>query len=166
VRLDPSYTRFALLATVPLFSAFSLFFMIVITGSIFQLIGPLSSVQKNSIYYSATPPKVGRYKDVELPHVTIQMPVYKEGLKGVIMPTIESCLAAVRYYEQQGGTASIYINDDGMQLVSSDLAEARKAYYEINGIGWCSRPPHCTEEGEKFFLRKGKFKKASNMNYW
>ncbi|KAK3679131.1 hypothetical protein LTR78_000691 [Recurvomyces mirabilis] len=165
VRLDGSYLRFALLATVPMFSCFSLFFMIVITGSLFQLFGPLSAVQENSMYYSAKAPKPGRYKDYELPHVTIEMPVYKEGLKGVIMPTIESCMAAVRYYEERGGTASIYVNDDGMQLVKPELAEARQAYYELNNIGWCSRPPHCTEEGERFFLRKGKFKKASNMNY-
>lgn len=165
VRLDGSYLRFALLLTVPIFGAFSLFFMIVITGSLFQLFGPLSAVQKNSMFYSAKPPKPGRYADYELPHVTIQMPVYKEGLKGVIMPTIESCMTAVRYYEERGGTASIYVNDDGMQLVKPELAEARQAYYELNNIGWCSRPPHCTEEGERFFLRKGKFKKASNMNY-
>jgi len=42
---------------------------------------------------------------------------------------------------------------------------ARKAFYELNHIGWCSRPPHCTEEGDNYFLRKGQFKKASNMNY-
>lgn len=128
VRLDPSYTRFALLATVPIFSCFSLFFMIVITGSIFQLFGPLSAVQENSIYYSAKAPKPGRYQDYELPHVTIQMPVYKEGLKGVIMPTIESCMAAVQFYEERGGTASIFVNDDGMQLVKPELAEARQVY--------------------------------------
>ena len=165
VRLDGSMLRFALLATVPMFACFSLFFMIVITGSLFQLFGPLSAVQENSMFYSAKPPKPGRYKDYELPHVTIQMPVYKEGLKGVIMPTIESCMAAVRFYEQRGGTASIFVNDDGMQLVKPELAEARQAYYELNNIGWCSRPRHCTQEGENFFLRKGKFKKASNMNY-
>ncbi|KAK3112111.1 hypothetical protein LTR53_011951 [Teratosphaeriaceae sp. CCFEE 6253] len=165
VRLDGNMMRFALLATVPMFACFSLFFMIVITGSLFQLFGPLSAVQENSMYYSAKAPKPGRYKDYELPHVTIQMPVYKEGLKGVVMPTIESCMAAVRYYEQRGGTASIFVNDDGMQLVKPELAEARQAYYELNNIGWCSRPRHCTEEGENFFLRKGKFKKASNMNY-
>ncbi|TKA53497.1 hypothetical protein B0A55_12355 [Friedmanniomyces simplex] len=164
-RLDGSMLRFALLATVPMFACFSLFFMIVITGSLFQLFGPLSAVQENSMFYSAKPPKPGRYTDYELPHVTIQMPVYKEGLKGVIMPTIESCMAAVRYYEQRGGTASIFVNDDGMQLVKPELAEARQAYYELNNIGWCSRPKHCTEEGDNYFLRKGKFKKASNMNY-
>ena len=139
--------------------------MVVIAGSLFQLFGPLSAANTNSMYYSAKPPKPGRYKDLELPHVTIQMPVYKEGLKGVIMPTIESCMDAVRYYESRGGTASIFINDDGMQLVKPDLAEARRAYYELNNIGWCSRPKHCTQEGPSYFVRKGKFKKASNMNY-
>ena len=140
--------------------------MVVIMGSLFQLFGPLAAASTNSVFYSAKAPKPGRYADYELPHVTIQMPVYKEGLKGVIMPTIESCMAAVRYYEQRGGTASIFVNDDGMQLVKPELAEARRTYYELNNVGWCSRPAHCSKEGdEKFFLRKGKFKKASNMNY-
>ena len=165
VRLDGSYVRFGLVLTVPIFAAFALFFMIVITGSLFQLFGPLSSVQENSVYYSAKAPKPGRYKNYDLPHVTIQMPVYKEGLKGVIMPTIDSCMAAVRLYEARGGTASIYVNDDGMQLVKPELAEARQAYYELNNIGWCSRPKHCSEEGDDYFIRAGKFKKASNMNY-
>lgn len=135
VRLDGSYLRFALVLTVPVFGAFSLFFMIVITGSVFQLFGPLSSIQSNSVFYSAKAPKLGRHKDYELPHATIQMPVYKEGLKGVIMPTIESCMAAVRYYEARGGTASIFVNDDGMQLAKPEIAEARQAYYELNSIG-------------------------------
>ncbi|KAF8242296.1 hypothetical protein K440DRAFT_607581 [Wilcoxina mikolae CBS 423.85] len=164
-RLDGSYLRFAMVATIPLFATFSLFFMIVLTGSLFQLFGPLSGVEGNSMYYSGKAPKPGRYPDYELPHVTIQMPVYKEGLKGVIIPTVTSLLAAVKYYEEKGGTASIYVNDDGMQLVKPELQEARKAFYELNHIGWCSRPPHCTEEGDRFFLRKGQFKKASNMNY-
>lgn len=166
VRLDGSYLRFCLLVTVPVFAAFSLFFMIVITGSLYQLFGPLACIQENSMFYSAKAPKSGRHKDYELPHVTIQMPVYKEGLKGVIMPTIESCMDAVRYYEARGGTASIFINDDGMQLVKPDLAEARQAYYELNNIGWCSRPPHnSNQESDSYFIRRGKFKKASNMNY-
>jgi len=39
------------------------------------------------------------------------------------MPTVESLLVAIRYYEAQGSTASIYINEDGMQAVDEDLAE-------------------------------------------
>lgn len=176
MKLDGDMTRFALVATVPLFATFSLFFMIVIFGSLWQIFGPLSTLKENSKFYSAVAPKPGRYPDLELPHITIQMPVYKEGLTGVIMPTITSVMAAVRYYEAQGGTASIFVNDDGMQLVGKDLADARKAYYELNNIGWCSRPKHKERKKAKrgqpepeddgtYFIRKGKFKKASNMNY-
>ena len=165
VQLDGKKLRFILILVIPLFATFSLFFMIVITGSLFQLFGPLSGIAGNSKFYSGKAPKPARHVDLQLPHVTIQMPVYKEGLKGVIIPTVTSVLTAIRQYEEQGGTASLYVNDDGMQLVSSDLAEARKTFYELNNIGWCARPRHCSDEGPDFFVRKGQFKKASNMNY-
>lgn len=112
-----------------------------------------------------------------------------------------SVLAAVQYYEEQGGTASVFINDDGMQCIQPELAEARRQYYRENGIGYTARLPNkkgsqkkkrgCfswfrkskpveeSTEAEKEedatspqaiankigFERKGKFKKASNMNY-
>ncbi|KAF2192282.1 hypothetical protein K469DRAFT_553114 [Zopfia rhizophila CBS 207.26] len=168
-RLDGKMLRFALVATIPLFASFSLFYFIVIGGSLGQLFGPLSALQENSIYYSGKAPKQGRHPNYELPHVTIQMPVYKEGLKGVIIPTTTSLLAAVRHYEEQGGTASIFVNDDGMQCVSQELQEARKAFYELNNIGWVAREPGSTDEEAKedtnYFIRAGHFKKASNMNY-
>ncbi|ORY19790.1 glycosyl transferase family group 2-domain-containing protein [Clohesyomyces aquaticus] len=187
-RLDNSMLRFALVATIPLFASFSLFYFIVIGGSLGQLFGPLSALQENSVYYSGRAPKLGRHRDYELPHVTIQMPVYKEGLKGVIIPTVTSLLAAVRHYETQGGTASIFVNEDGMQTVSPEMQEARKAFYELNNIGWVARPKHnppkkkssgglfskkksagANDEEEKdnapVFIRAGHFKKASNMNY-
>ncbi|KAH8657166.1 glycosyl transferase family group 2-domain-containing protein [Tricladium varicosporioides] len=173
---DKGMIRFALVATIPVFACFSLFFMVVIAGSLFQLFGPLTYVRSNSRFFSAKPPKRGRYPDLELPHITIQMPVYKEGLKGVIMPTVESLLKAIKYYEAQGGTASIYVNEDGMQVVDAELADARRMYYELNNIGYCSRPKHTHSkkkwyQGKKVvdnpngFLRAGQFKKASNMNY-
>jgi len=144
------------------------------------------------------------------------MPVYKEGLKGyvnqvivqsrtlimisVIVPTMMSVLSAVQYYEEQGGTASVFINDDGMQCIQPELAEARRQYYRENGIGYTARLPNKKtsqkkKSGFSFFRkskkvqenteaeneedttspqaiankigfeRKGKFKKASNMNY-
>ena len=52
--------------------------------------------------------------------------------------------------------------------VQANQHSARKTYYELNNIGWCARPKHCAEEkeeGDVVFLRKGQFKKASNMNY-
>ncbi|KAF2643362.1 hypothetical protein P280DRAFT_250925 [Massarina eburnea CBS 473.64] len=185
-RLDGTMIRFALVATIPLFAAFSLFFFIVIGGSLGQLFGPLSALQGNSLYYSGKAPKRARHVNYELPHVTIQMPVYKEGLKGVIIPTVTSLLAAVLYYEEQGGTASIFVNEDGMRCVSSEMQEARKAFYELNNIGWVARPKHSEPEKKtkgglfskkkqednetedepgEYFYRAGHFKKASNMNY-
>lgn len=107
-----------------------------------------------------------------------------------------SVMAAVQYYEDQGGSASVFINDDGMQCIQPELAEARKQYYRDNGIGYTARLPTSkstsksswswfgkssqTEEANDKqdaeldpqsyanklgFVRKGKFKKASNMNY-
>lgn len=67
----------------------------------------------------------------------------------------------------QGGTANIFVNDDGMQLISKEDATARQDFYEEHSIGWVSRPKHnpSPKDGGQVFLRRGKFKKASNMNY-
>lgn len=97
------------------------------------------------------------------------MPVYKEGLNAVIRPTVVSLKTAISTYEMQGGTANIFVNDDGMQLLKDEEAQARRDFYDEHNIGWVARPAHCpkpdSEKGEKYFLRRGKFKKASNMNY-
>ncbi|KAF2222674.1 glycosyl transferase family group 2-domain-containing protein [Elsinoe ampelina] len=164
-RLDGGCLRWALLATIPFFAAFSMFFMVVIAGSFFQIFGPLGFMQKNTVYYSSKAPKFTEHDGEELPHITIQMPVYKEGLKGVIVPTITSVLKAVNYYQAHGGTATIMVADDGMQLITEELQEARKVFYELHNIAWVARPKQCTTPGPDFFLRKGKFKKASNLNY-
>lgn len=158
----PMLPRLGLLAPLPIFMFFTLFFTIVIIGTGFQMFGPMNDVKYgNSRFYSSQPPSLKRHPGYQFPHVTIQMPVYKEGLKGVIIPTIESLMPAIRYYESLGGTASIFVCEDGMQAVSAEVAEMRKKFYKANNIGWCARPPH----GKEGFVRAGKFKKASNMNY-
>jgi len=89
--------------------------------------------------------------------------VYKEGLEAVIVPTIRSIKAAISTYEMQGGSANIFINDDGLQLVDGDQARARIDFYEENNIGWVARPKHNPNPGEGEgapFLRRGKFKKG------
>lgn len=131
-----------------------------------MLLGPISNITANSKNYSGTPPKRLDREQQQLPHVTIQMPVYKEGLNGVIRPTIRSLQQAIRTYELQGGTANIFINDDGIQVISPEQAEARREFYRENHIGWVARPKHNTDpEKGLVFVRQGKFKKASNMNY-
>lgn len=94
------------------------------------------------------------------------MPVYQEGLHTVIAPTIRSVKAAISTYELQGGTANIFINDDGMQTIPTTAAAERAEFYDEHNVGWVARPGHNTKDGSKpTFIRAGKFKKASNMNY-
>jgi hypothetical protein len=80
-----------------------------IIGSLMQIFGPVNQLGSNSKAYSGKPPR--RIKNGALPHMTIQMPVYKEGLAAVIRPTVLSLKAAISTYELQGGTANIFIND-------------------------------------------------------
>lgn len=135
-----------------------LFFCDNIIGVIGQLIAPIRHMSLNSRYYSGKPPTRMTGK---LPHITIQMPVYKESLEGVLIPTIESLKKAISTYELQGGTAAIIVSEDGMQLISEEDRAIRMDYYEKNNIGWVARPGH----NKHGYVRKGRFKKASNLNF-
>ena len=66
-------------------------------------------------------------------------------------------------YARQGGTSSIFIHDDGLQLIPESDREERIRFYADHGIGWVARPKQDDSEGG--FKRRGRFKKASNMNY-
>jgi hypothetical protein len=70
---------------------------------------------------------------------------------------------AMQTYARQGGTSSIFVHDDGLQLISEADRQERIRFYADNGIGWVARPKHDDSEGG--FKRRGRFKKASNMNY-
>lgn len=65
-------------------------------------------MQSNSRYYSGKRPSLRQAyaQGFEPPHVTIQMPVYKEGLEGVIMPTVRSLKMAISHYESHGGKST------------------------------------------------------------
>jgi cellulose synthase/poly-beta-1,6-N-acetylglucosamine synthase-like glycosyltransferase len=128
-----------------------------------MMIGPIAHYHANSKYYSAIPPRPNSVVDRALPHITIQMPVFKESLEAVLAPSIQSIKKAMKTYARQGGTSTIFINDDGLQLLHPDERSARIAYYTNHGIGWVARPPHSNEPNG--FKRAGRFKKASNMNY-
>jgi hypothetical protein len=166
---DPKWIRMAFLGClIPQFWL-GLFFFQAIMGNLAQMVGPTSQVRANSKYYSGKAPRrLQRDGRLGLPHVTIQMPVYKEGLTAVIEPTVRSLKQAISTYEMQGGTANILINDDGMQLISCEMSKARQDFYDEHNIGWVARPPHNPkpqDANEITFTRRGKFKKASNMNY-
>ncbi|KAH7228014.1 glycosyl transferase family group 2-domain-containing protein [Fusarium oxysporum] len=159
IAIDGDYKRLGLVALFPIQIFFSLFFAQVIVGCLAQIFGPIRQLTINSRFYSARPPR--RLQGATLPHITIQCPVYKEGLNAVILPTVKSIKQAMSTYELQGGSANMFINDDGLQLLSEEERDARIDFYADNSIGWVARPKH----GEDGFIRKGKFKKASNMNF-
>lgn len=70
---------------------------------------------------------------------------------------------AMQTYSRQGGTSSIFVHDDGLQLLPEPDREERIRFYADHGLGWVARPKHDGSEGG--FKRRGRFKKASNMNY-
>ncbi|GAA6048892.1 hypothetical protein JCM3770_007107 [Rhodotorula araucariae] len=150
---EGDYLRLCIVAAVPFIFFVVLFFSENVLGIILQLLAPIGHMQRNSLYYSATaPPR--RYVG-HLPHVTVMMPVYKESLDEGIAPTIESVSRAIRTYELQGGTASIIVCEDGMQLVSAGDVEKRQDFYDKWNCGWVARPKE---------NRAGRFKKSSNLN--
>ena len=120
-------------------------------------------MQSNTRYYSGQAPIRRRTNISVLPHVTIQAPVYTENLEAVIEPTIKSLTAAVSTYEMQGGSATIFVNDDGMLAKLSEVEiRNRMHFYNMHNIAWVARPPHNPDpkDGEKKFLRRGRFKKV------
>jgi hypothetical protein len=154
VEVDGSYIRLAVLAMTPVQIFFTLFFGQVIIGCLAQLFGPVRQMTVNSKFYSArTPPRI---QSQVLPHITIQCPVYKEGLSSVIAPTVKSIKQAISTYELQGGSANMFINDDGLQLLNEDERRARIDFYADHSIGWVARPAH----GDNF-IRRGKCKRLS-----
>ncbi|OCH85861.1 hypothetical protein OBBRIDRAFT_739082 [Obba rivulosa] len=170
--LDGSYTRFALLVTTPFLFCIALFFCLQIVGNLSMMqprtdhcvsIGPVAQFHQNSKYYSAIPAAPNKLVDSNLPHITVEMPVYKESLKETIAPSVYSLKKAMQTYARQGGTSSIFVHDDGLQLISEEERQERIAFYADHNIGWVARPPHSSAPDG--FKRAGRFKKASNMNY-
>lgn len=151
------------MATTPFLLCVSLFFSLQVIAVISYLVGPVAQFHENSRYYSAIAAKPNAAVDARLPHITVQMPVYKESLEETIAPSVFSLKKAMQTYARQGGTSAIFINDDGMQLLSPEEREKRTAFYANHNIGWVARPPHSSESDG--FKRAGRFKKASNMNY-
>lgn len=105
IRTDGNYIRAALVASMPIFLLFSLFFGIVIFTNLFQALGPIKGLRVNTRFHSAVRPNLARAyaEGFQPPRITIQMPVYTESLTNVIIPTITSLKAAIAHYEYHRG---------------------------------------------------------------
>jgi hypothetical protein len=163
ISVDHNWMRLAFLVVVPFQAWLGWFFFQTLVTGLSQLFGPVNQMLTNSRSFSGIRSKRINTPGRQLPHVTVQCPVYKEGLEAVIEPTMVSIRDAISTYEMQGGTANIFVNDDGIQLIPEEEARARRDYYEEHNIGWVGRPKH--DPKGSGFVRPGKFKKASNMNY-
>lgn len=60
------------------------FFCLQLIQNVTMAVGPISQYHQNSKYYSARSPRPNKQVDNNLPHITIQMPVYKERLEAVL----------------------------------------------------------------------------------
>jgi len=161
--LDKNPMRFVLVATLPIIFCISVFFCLQLVGNLSLVLGPVAQYHDNSMYYSAKKPAPNPEVDNNLPHITIQMPVYKESLELTIAPSVFSVKKAMKTYARQGGTSAIFVCDDGMQLLPEKDQQERMDFYANHNIGWVARPGH--SDAADGFKRAGKFKKASNMNY-
>lgn len=84
-----------------------------VTAMIFKCFIPKKAFLTNTKYCSIIPEN----KPEQTPwlDVTIQIPVYKESLHEVLMPTLKSCLTARDYYRNKtGAKCNIVVCDDGM----------------------------------------------------
>ncbi|CCG81822.1 Putative uncharacterized protein [Taphrina deformans PYCC 5710] len=159
IKADSNYVACGIVLYFPLMIWLASFFAQTFSIVLLQLLGPVSHLVSNTRGYSGVAPV--RRKDFELPHITIQCPVYKEDLDTVLAPALATVKEAIKTYELQGGTANLFLNDDGLQLLDRHDADCRQAFYKKYDIGFVARPPH----GQEGYVRAGKFKKASNMNH-
>ncbi|KAF8056931.1 glycosyl transferase family group 2-domain-containing protein [Lyophyllum atratum] len=108
--------EFALLVTLPIIFCVSLFFCLQLVGNLSLILGPVAQYHENSQYYSAIKPEPNAEVNSNLPHITIQLPVYKESLELV------------------------------MYLISEEDREQRIVFYANHNIGWVARPGHESKE--------------------
>ena len=85
-----------------------------IISSIAKCFIPAKAFKTNTKYCSIIPET--KPPEVSWLNVTIQIPVYKESLQEVMIPTLKSCMKAREHYieNSQGAHCNIVICDDGM----------------------------------------------------
>lgn len=158
--LKHSQYNFLFLLLVLLSIFILLFPLHILISGLFNMLGSTEFFFRNNKYYSCTIEQTRSLLGQNRQHtVTIQIPVYKEDFNSVIKPTIKSAMLCKKYYDRMTEydvTVNIFVNDDGLQVIDKKEAEKRINYYTRHNIGYVARP----QEG-----RKGKFKKASNMNF-
>lgn len=113
-----------------LLSFFGLFWNLYFTvSSIFKCFIPSKAFLTNTKYCSIIPET--KSPEADWLDVTIQIPVYKESLVDVLMPTLRSCAASRDYYEKcTNKCCNIVVCDDGMMALLRDNFPAAEMLWE------------------------------------
>jgi cellulose synthase/poly-beta-1,6-N-acetylglucosamine synthase-like glycosyltransferase len=98
-------------------------------SSIFKCFIPAKAFRSNTKYCSMIPEE--KPPLAEWLNVTMQIPVYKESLQEVLMPTLKSCIKSRDYYtEHSGAKCNIVVCDDGMMALLKDNFAAAEMLWE------------------------------------
>jgi hypothetical protein len=98
-------------------------------ASIMKCFIPAKAFQNNTKYCSVAPEK--KPPNAEWLDVTIQIPVYKESLQEVMMPTLKSCIKSRDHYMRNSGAkCNIVICDDGMMAFLKNNFAAAEMLWE------------------------------------
>ena len=62
---------------------------------------------------------------------------------------------AMQTYAHQGGTSSIFVHEDGLQLLYERERQAPIAFYADHNIGWVAHPPQSSAPDE--YKRAGRY---------
>eukprot|EP00980_Cylindrotheca_fusiformis_P001391 scaffold345_cov134-Cylindrotheca_fusiformis.AAC.2 len=105
---------------------------IILVSSIFKCFIPKRAFRTNTKYCSMIPEQ--KPANTNWSNVTIQIPVYKESLQEVVMPTLKSCMRSRDYYMRKSGAkCNIVICDDGiMAFLKNNFAAAEMLWETIS----------------------------------
>ena len=155
------YTIVLTTITTPIMFGFLLFPLHFFVSNFFAIFYSNNYLNTNSKYFASKP--VDNSITIEnFPPVTIQIPIYDEDFNSVIRPMLLNCIKVRNTYS---GPCNIVVNDDGIfKFIKDNLknlptcynALERIKYYKKHNIAFTAR---------KYAERKGRFKKASNMNF-
>mmetsp|Transcript_108151 Transcript_108151/g.161785 ORF Transcript_108151/g.161785 Transcript_108151/m.161785 type:complete len:975 (+) Transcript_108151:129-3053(+) len=98
-------------------------------SSIFKCFIPAQAFRTNTKYCSVVPEEKPQHANWM--NTTIQIPVYKESLEEVLMPTLKSCMQSRDHYmKKTGANCNIVICDDGMMAFLKNNFAAAEMLWE------------------------------------
>lgn len=151
------YTKTIIIYTTPVFVLLSSFFMYYLINVVYNLIVPKPWIECNSQYLTFFESQY--IKDTETKNIlTVQIPVYTEPFE-IIQKTLLQLINACEYHNENFlSKTNILVCEDGLQCIDEEKRKERIDFYMkyFPLVHFIARPKE---------NRRGKFKKASNLNF-